>query len=143
MTSPSSPQPICGSMIVTIMDQYRFVSWHLRRKFPPPPRHLLLAGLAILSILAGATGAQAAMLTVCNKTGEKIRDLFLEEAKLRSAALIANGSCVSWSDVARGSYYIRYILGENSRSLLCALALEFNNTKTVEISPTTTGNCIK
>jgi hypothetical protein len=111
----------------------------------PPPRYLarLLAGFAILSILAGATVAQAAMLTVCNKTGEKIRDLSLEEAKLRSAALIANGSCVSWSDVARGSYYIRYILGENSRSLLCALPLEFNNTITVEILPTTTGNCIK
>jgi hypothetical protein len=119
MTGPSSPQPI---------------SRHLA---------LLLAGLAILSMLAGATGAQAAMLTVCNKTGEKIRDLSLEEAKLRSAALIANGSCVSWNDVARGSYYIRYILGENSRSLLCALPLEFNKTMTVEILPTTTGNCIK
>jgi len=55
----------------------------------------LVAGLAILSILAVAAAAQAATLTVCNKTGEKISDLFLEEAKLRSAALIANGSCVA------------------------------------------------
>jgi hypothetical protein len=42
----------------------------------------LLAGLAILFILPVATTAQTSMLTVCNKTGEKIRDLYLEEATL-------------------------------------------------------------
>jgi hypothetical protein len=77
----------------------------------PPRRCLahLLAGLAILPILAVATAAEAAMLKVCNKTSEKISNLSLEEAKLRSAELIANGSRVSWSDVVRGPYYIRYI----------------------------------
>jgi len=96
----------------------------------------LLPASQILSILAVAAAAQAATLTVCNKTGEKIQRLFLEEAKLRSAALIANGSCVAWSDVDRGSYYIRYILGEHARSLLCALPLEFSKTVIVEILPT-------
>ena len=98
--------------------------------------------MATLGVLVVGAPAHAATLTICNKAGEDIVDLHLRGGPKRSLALMKRGDCVAWSNIAPGSYYVGYFLGD-SRGLLCALPIEFRGTMRVEISPTTAAHCIK
>jgi hypothetical protein len=91
--------------------------------------------------------AQAATLTLCNKSDERL--VVLHAPGKPGAPLgtgkweIARSTCAAWNDAAPGAYNLSYMLGESTDPLLCELPVEFAESAVIEITKDTPANCIR
>lgn len=111
----------------------------------PGPLALLFGGALAVGACCAQARAPSAELTLCNAAGERLADLSLTQGTHVAAAAtaLAAGDCVQWGAIEPGGYWLRYMLGESSRALLCALPIELASPRRLAISPDSRANCIK
>jgi hypothetical protein len=99
-------------------------------------------GLALALAVGASASAQAAALTLCNRTGDRLYDLFLGDGQ-RTVPLGLRGidpsTCATVPDVAPGAYDLHF---GSDRGGLCVFRIAVSGAARIDVGPDT-GSCIK
>ena len=100
---------------------------------------------AAVLLMAAATVAPAATLTVCNRLPEVITGVRLVGTGTPDAAasegVLAPGACAVFSGTGAESYAVHYILGRGDRVMLCSV--EIAGAASLDITARTESHCIR